>query len=141
MMTARIAVIALALLAAPSPVLAQGQPQASEPAKPQLNDGSRFAQACESSARRALVVSMEFDLNEVVDSTASGVNTVEIYYDATSRNSGRVYHQVFTCYFRGIDDPENVVLDAALESGRPYPPNALGALNQMLQADGFQKPD
>jgi len=141
MMTGRIAALALALLAAPLPALAQGQPPAAAPDKPQLNDGSRFAQACESSARRALVVSMQFDLNDVVDNTTDGVNTVDIFYDATSRNSGRVYHQVFTCYFRSIDDPANVVLDAALESGRPYPPNALGALNQMLQADGFQKPE
>src|SRR5690606_16862819 len=108
MKTGTMAALLAALLASPLPAIAQGQPRPDAPAAeapegPALNDGSRFAQACESSARRALVASFTFDLTDVVDNTAAGGNTVEIVYDATSRNSGRVYHQVFSCFFQSVE--------------------------------------
>lgn len=101
---------------------------------------SRYAEACEKAARTALVGSFDFNRTGVDDRTAAGEAWVDVRYDAVSKNTGRVYPQVFSCAFHDLADPQNIVLDQALQTGKPYDPASLRALNKMLQAEGFQAP-
>ena len=100
---------------------------------------SRFAQACEKAARTALVATFTFEVNNIQDDTPAA-RTVVVSYTATSRSSGKVYPTAFTCVFTDTSDPQNIVLDQAVEDVRPFGPQSVSALNHMLQAEGFQKP-
>lgn len=98
---------------------------------------SRYAEACEKAARTALVPTFTFAVTSIRDETPAA-NMVVVSYTATSKSSGKVYPTDFTCVFADTANPQNIVLDQAIEGVRPFGPSSVNALNRMLQAEGFQ---